>query len=205
MTVRPGHGELYRLDEGDPDMSTFQKVLICLAASIALFCGTLLVSSIGTYNSFVQQENGLVAQYKQNQNNYSNYFNKLKEAAQVPDMQVQGLKTLYDGVMKGRYGQGGSKAVFQFLKEQNPTLDAQLYTQIQRIVEAGRDSFGADQKTLLDKKRVYENSTQLFPGRIYAGLLGFPTAKVQGIDIVTNQATEDAFKTKKAGPISLKD
>jgi hypothetical protein len=179
-------------------MNTSAKVLIALATSIALIVGILGTTLIGTYNSFVTQENGLVAQYK-----YSNYFNKLKEAAQVPSMQVDGLKKLYDGVMAGRYGKDGSKAVFQMLKEQNPQLDGTLYVQIQRIVESGRNSFQADQQTLLDKKRVYENSTQRFPGNLLAGFLRFPSVKVKDIDIVTNIETEDAFKTKKAAPINL--
>lgn len=184
-------------------MTTGTKAFLGIGAILTLFALTLGLSLIGKYNSFVQQENGLVAQYKQNQNNYSNYFNKLKEAAQVPDMQVDGLKKLYDGVMAGRYGANGSKAVFQMLREQNPQLDASLYVQVQRIIESGRNSFEADQKSLLDKKRVYENATQQFPGNLVAGLLGFPTTKVADIDIVTNAETAEAFATKKAGPIKL--
>ena len=94
-------------------MTTGTKVLIGLGASIALFAAIVGGSLIGTYNSFVTQENGLVAQYKQNQNNYSNYFNKLKEVAQVPSMQSDALSKLYKEVMAGRYGKDGSKAVFQ--------------------------------------------------------------------------------------------
>lgn len=186
-------------------MGLWYKVSIGLGAILILSAAVLTTSVVGTYNSFVVQENGLIAQYKQNQNNYSNYFNKLKEAAQVPSMQVEGLKKLYDGVMLGRYGKDGSKAAFQFIKESNPNLDSSMYVQLQRIIEAGRNSFESDQKALLDKKRVYDNSTQIFPGSIVASLMKFPTDKVKDVGIVTNAESDEAFKTKKAEPIKVSE
>jgi len=185
-------------------MNTGLKIGLGFLLVVALF-GVVGVSSvIGLNNELVTQERGLVAQYKQNQNNYDNYIKKLQEAAQVPTMYTDDLKKVYAAAISGRYGANGSQATFQFIKEHNPNVDATVYTKIQQIIEAGRNSFEADQKTLLDKKRVYETELQQFPGNVVATFLGFPKIKLADFDIVTSTETETAFQTKKSAPVQLR-
>lgn len=186
-------------------MSTAVKVILACVGALLLVLVISVFSIIGIHNDCVHQENGLKAQYSQNQNNYANYFDKIKEMAQVPDMAADKLKELYDSTMKGRYGAEGSKAMFQFIQEQNPNFDQSMYTKLQQAIEAGRNSFEADQKTLLDKKRVYENVLGSFPGSFFASMMGFPKMDLSKIDIVINDATAEAFRTKRAGPINLKN
>ena len=184
-------------------MGMGSKIALGVVVLAVILSGSCAMTAIGFNNNCVRQENGLEAQYQANESNYSNYFNKLKETAQVPNMYVDGLRKVYGDVMKGRYGSDGSKAVMQFIQESNPSVDSSLYVQIQRVIEAGRNSFDADQRMLLDKRRTYLDTIHQFPGSMFASLLGFPKVDLTKYDPVINDETEKAFNTHKAGPINL--
>jgi hypothetical protein len=158
---------------------------------------------VGTRNEFIQLEQGVVAQYDQNRNNYDNFVKSVVEVAQVPAMYTEALKKVALAAIQGRYGEKGSQAVFQWIKEQNPTVDVAVFTKVQQVIEAGRLSFETNQKTLIDKKRVYQVQLQQFPGSLVAGLFGFPRIDLSKFDIVTSDRTERAFETKKDEAIRL--
>ena len=186
-------------------MSTFSKVILGLLVTGILFTGLAVSSFIGINNDLVSQEQGLDAQYKQNQNNYDNFTKKVLEVAQVPAMMRDDLEKVTKAAIAGRYGADGSKAVFQMIKEQNPSVSPELYTKIQQVIDAGRTAFEAEQKTLLDKKRVYLTDLNSFPTNFVAKFLGFPKIDLNKIDIVTSDRTDEAFKTKKDKPINLRE
>jgi len=184
-----------------------KKNLPVLLVVIGLFvvCAVGYVGCAFSYRtSCIQAENGIVAQYEQNQNDYDNMWKKFKEMAQVPEMYVEDLKKVYDGAIKARYGENGSQAAIQFITEHNPNFDASMYTKLQSAIEAGRNGFEADQKQLIDKKRQYEvllgGTKALFVGFWF----GFPRIDLDQYDIVTSDATQDVFKEKKSDEIDLR-
>ncbi|MFC1640430.1 hypothetical protein ACFL2D_00090 [Patescibacteria group bacterium] len=161
--------------------------------------------ALGYRGDCVRAEAGIKAQYKQNQNNYDNMWKKFKEMAQVPEMYTADLKSLYDGAIGARYGAEGSKAAMQWIQEQNPNLDPSMYTKLQSAIEAGRNSFEANQRDLLSKKQAYEivlnGNRALIAGIIVAS---YPTIDLDDYDIVTSDDTATAFATGTANEVDLR-
>ena len=186
-------------------MGTIGKVVTGVSAGIAVFVVVGIVSVVGIYNTCVTNEASIKAQYTENQNNYDKLFKTVAETAQVPTAYAKDLKDLYTSTMQTRYGKGGSKAMFQFIKEQNPNLDAGLYKQVQQVIESGRIDFESKQASLIDRKRVYESTilNTAVTGSI-AKVLGFPKIDLAKFGIVTSDETSAAFDTKKSEPLKIR-
>lgn len=178
------------------------SIVVGLSLAGVLAIGGCMTVSYG--NDFARMEARIEAQYKQDQNNYANYFSTIKEMAQVPEMYTEDLKKVYSEVMKGRYGADGSHAMFQFIKEHNPDVSPAVYTKIQTAIQSGRANFSADQKVLLDMKNTYEQMTMTQPGHFFAWVNGYPKKDLASMDIVINAETEEAFRTKRAAPIKIR-
>jgi len=190
-----------------------------LLVGLSIFFGVVFITVGGSllyglqvYNTSVEMETTIEAQYKDNQNIYDNYVKTLKETAHVTDKYAADFKEVVMGAISGRYGEDGSKAVFQWIKENNPTVDASMYKEIQRVIASGRKDFENSQRMLLDKIRVYKTSLRKFPFNIVSGMFGFPTqvcnesgnckAFFDEYDIVTSESTEKTFETKKADALT---
>jgi hypothetical protein len=166
----------------------------------------LLFGYIGFGNTANGFETDIKAKYTDNKNVYDNGWKRVKELAQVPDMQVEGLQKLYDATMKGRYGANGSQAVLQFITEQNPALDQSTYRAIQQNIESFRLEFQANQTRLISIKQQYERFlTATTGGRFYNMIGGYPRIDLSQFDIVTSEKTEEDFKNKKSDPIQLRE
>lgn len=169
--------------------------------------GICLISYISGNNNAARMEKGIEAAYKDNQNILANYGQKIQEAAQVPSMQAEDFAKVYKAAIEGRYGADGSKATFQWLKEQNPNLDTKVYTKLQQLIESGRNQYQAGQTTLLDKCRVYETSQEYFWSGMWMRIAGWPKnpdLKKVCTPIVTERAAKAYETGKENGPIKLR-
>ena len=175
-------------------------IIACIAVIGIGYAGCAL----GYRSDCVHAENGIVAQYKQNQNDYDNMWKKFKEMAQVPAMYAEDLQKVYDSAIGKRYGEGGSKAAFQFIKEHNPNFNDTLYVKLQAAIEAGRNGFEADQKQLIDKKRQYQDILQGNKAMFVGFWFGFPKIDLDKYDIVTSDETQKTFEDKKSDEVKLR-
>lgn len=171
------------------------KTLLVTAAVIALIGGTCITSYISAANYGKRATKQIEAQHEDMQNVLSSYSLKIKEAAQIPDMYIEDLKEVYTGVMEGRYGENGSKAMFQWIQEQNPTVDSSLYVKLQQIIEAGRTEFKNSQTKLLDMKRAYETNVGYVWTGFWMGLAGYSEDDVEQYKIIKAENVRQAFES----------
>jgi hypothetical protein len=191
-----------------------KSILIPLAVilvALTVLTGSFFIGYLGYRNTAQEFEVDIPAQYTETQNVYDNGWKKVVEIAQVPEMQAAQVKDVYAGVMTGRYGADGSKAVIQLLQEQNPNLDPEVYRKVQQTVESFHDSFQASQTNLIARKQEYAKFTTATTASIFYNWLGnyphihigVPTGTQDDFQIVTSDKTQGDFKTHKSEPLNL--
>jgi hypothetical protein len=184
-------------------MSTGAKIGLGLVVFVVLFLGSCGMMVLGVKNTCISNESDIDAQYKNNKIALAGYTNKIMDMVQVPKMAVGHIKEVATAAIQGRYGEKGSQALFQAIQEQNPSVDPGLYRQLMQAMEAGRNSFDADQASLMDKCRVYEKYRQQEPQEIFVSFFGFPKFDKTECTPVTTAQTEQDFKTKTTGPLQI--
>ena len=184
-----------------------RALLITLVITVTLLLGTG-VTVVGLYvsnsNYANTAENRITSQYDVMRNVRSSYTLKIMDMAQVPSMYKDDLMDVITATFEGRYGNDGSKAVFQFIQEQNMQLDSKLYSNIQAAMEAGRNEFQVSQNRLIDLKRQYETSMGYVVKGMFIRMAGFPKIDLGKYDIIIEATTQELFDTKVDKAIKLR-
>lgn len=180
-------------------------IALSILGVIAVIIGVLVMSYISAFNTGNAMEQTLKATYTNNQNILAQYSQKVMEAAQVPDMARDDIVKVAKEAMQGRYGTEGSKAVFQMITEQNPSVDPTLYRQVQQIIEGGRTEFQNAQTRLIDQKRVYETALGSFWQGMWMRIAGYPKVNLADYKVITTDRTERTFQAgKEEAPLQLR-
>lgn len=164
-----------------------------------------VVSYISNYNYGNRAEEGLVAEYTNMENILATYSLKVKEVAQVPGMKTEDLERVTREAMSGRYGEDGSKAVFQWINENYPgQVTDELYVQIQQVMEAGRNEFKNAQTKFIDSKRAYRTNLGYFWKGLWLRIAGYPKIDLEGFKIISSGHAQKAFETGVDEPIEIR-
>lgn len=153
-------------------------ILLVMLGFIVVTVGLVIIYSIGVRDNFVRLENSITSNYEDSKNVHSNYVLKIQEMAQVPKMATEQLQVLIRESIQGRYGEDGSKAVFQFIKEQNPTVAPELYTNIQKEIAGGRSDFENKIRIVIDNKRVAYNMLDQSVSGMALSFMGMPRKNI---------------------------
>lgn len=191
-------------------MKSLQRggALVGILITVGVFAvlGVLaFMSYVSAYNYGNSMENQLKAVQTDNRNKLAQYGQKVLEVAQVPEMYKNDVVEVARAAIQGRYGEDGSKATFQMLREQNPSLDPSMYKQIQQVIEAGRNDFQAGQTRQIDVRRQYETALGTFWGGMWMRFAGLPKVNLKDFDIVSTGRADKVFETKREdAPLQLR-
>lgn len=182
---------------------------IVKTASIAAAVAVVVLGAAGSYISYANYGNrtevAIKARYQDNENIYANGTQKVMEVAQVPAMYKDDLKEVFTAAIQGRYGENGSQATFQWLKEQNPQLDSGMYVKVQQVIEAFRNEFKTAQTALLDQCRSYETKRGYIWSGFWLNLAGYPKMDIAKMcTIVSTDKARQTFETKRDTGVTLR-
>lgn len=178
---------------------------IGVLAIVGVIGAVLFTGWLGAANDGAALESQIKATQDDNRQVLGQYTIRIAEMGQVPAMQRDDLSKVMSDAFEGRYGEDGSQAVFQWIKEAYPgQVDNQLYRNLQTEMSAGRIAFAANQTKLLDQKRVYETKLNQPISGFFMKLAGYPKLDLNDIRIVSSAAAEKAFETGLDEPVKLR-
>lgn len=176
--------------------------MIMIGAGIALAVGAVAgyVGAANSGNTFEQQ---IKYKFKDNENVLAQYGQKITEAAGVTGLAAEDLQKTIKSAISGRYGENGSTAVMQMITEQNPSIDATLYRNLQTMIAAGRDRFESAQTQRMAICQTYETKLGTVFGGTMMRIAGYPRIDLDNYcKVITTARADEAFRTGiESGPL----
>ena len=161
---------------------------------VGLFLLLWVASATNLANNFEKKLKGFQVKTK---NSVSTLMNELQSEQLITKEYVNAANTAIDKTFKGRFGEGGSKAIFQALTEANIPISVERFESWSRRDSSRWASLEADQNTMVDAAVSYDawlGRWQSLPAR----WVGYPKIKVADYyDIMISEGAANAFETKR--------
>lgn len=173
-------------------MSKKSIIVLSILGAVALVLLLLTSGIISFRNECVSFDKTIIAQVSDMKAKYNEYFLKVKEAAQVPEHQLEKLKEFYDKIVKGRSTEG---AMFKWIAENNPSINQETFVELQRIIASGRAEIYNIQKIHIDTVREYNTYIVVFPNTLTNRIFFNFSLKEPTLPIISN--VDEIFETKQ--------
>lgn len=170
-------------------------IAIVLAVIIGLGAIAAFSGYVTWYNYGNRTETALVAKQTDVKQTLAKHGTQIAEMSQVNTMYKDDLKEVYTAAIEGRYGENGSGAVMQWIKEHNPNMDAALYVRLSQKIESNRDAFQNAQTELIDQKAQYQTSLGGFWSGFWLRVTGYPKINLDEIKVISSSAANKAYET----------
>ncbi len=123
-----------------------------------------------------------------------NHFDKMwkiiQDEADVASEYKDAFIKVFPQIMEERYGNKGSGALLNFVKESNPNFDISLYANLQKDIKSERTEFAMHQDKLIDVNREHRTLLRTMPSSWFLS-----ESDTIHITIVTSARTNEAFTT----------
>lgn len=160
--------------------------------------GSIFMAYQSMYNQAITYENNIKRLNKDSEATLSAVTVKIQNAVGLNSQYLKGLKDVVSAAMSGRYGQDGSKATFQFIQEQNPTVSEKMFLKIQDMLDGGQTEFKISQSRKFELCTAYETSLETLVRGFFLKAAGFPKKDVEDMcKVISDATTQTAFKTGK--------
>lgn len=169
--------------------------LTIMTVLLALICAGYV---IGLNNTSLELRERVKAQVEVRDANFDKTWKVIKQQAQLTDKYAEDFKNVYKEMLQGRYGSDGSKAMWQWITEQNPTLNSALYTTLAATIESQRQEFFYEQKKLISYNQEYVVYRKRIPNSLFIG--DDPNVE---FNIITSDVTREAAATGSENDITL--
>jgi len=141
------------------------KLGVGIGALVAVIALVLFVMNISYNNTAERIRTDVEAQYKKIETDYEKMSRIILMQAGIVNKYSTDFKNIYKSMMTGRYGKSGSKAMWQWIKEQNPQLDASVYKKLMTTVEAHRQGFSRKQEKVAMMVAEYNKMLRVAPAK----------------------------------------
>jgi hypothetical protein len=181
------------------------KVALITIASIAFLAFTFIGMYMSYSNAEVRLRNRATAQEQVCQANFDKMWKVIQQKAQVTDQYKESFRAIYVDLIRGRYASTDSSGTvkqsdnfMKWIQESNPTFDVSLYKDLMVAIEAQRESFFDEQKTLIDVKMQHDNCLTTMPSALFVG-----SREPVKITVITSEKTESVYETSQENDVKL--
>lgn len=179
-------------------MKKGSMIFLGILVTLVLFGGIFGSSIWGIRCEMLSKKIQIQSTLVSNKTEYDKKWKTFKELAQIPKMQEQQFKSVYDDMMINQNRDTG--LLVKMVKQDNPKLDTKLYEKLQDAILDGEEDFQNRQNNITDQIGQY--NTYLINHPIVASILNEKQLDANDY-VVTSEATERAFDTGKADEIDL--
>lgn len=173
------------------------KAIVASAIGFTMTVFIIFLMDISYDNREQRLRTDVLDQERKIEANYDKMWKVISQQAQILDKYANDFLEIYKGMMTGRYGDGGSKAMFQWIKEHNPQIDASLYKKIMTTVEATRTSFEREQRRYSEMGAAHMKLYVTKPAKWFVD--GEPVE----IQIVSSKKTKKVMETGEENEVDL--